>query len=130
MRSLIVGLAGLSIALGGATAVMARDAAPAAAPATAPATAPAAAPATPAAAPATIPAAAGKASVESTTIGDLIAKPGSKAVLTKDYPELLAYPGLDDIKGMTLRDISKYPQANLDDARLASIQKDLDTAPN
>ena len=67
--------------------------------------------------------------METTTIGDLIANPGNKAVLTKDFPELLAYPGLDDIKGMTLRDISKYPQASLDDTRLASIQKDLNTAP-
>ena|SRR5579875_3087180 len=82
--------------------------------------APAAAASTP------IPAAAGAPSVEKTTIGDLVGNDASKAVLQKDYPELLAYPGLDQIKGMTLRDIEVYPQAQLDDARLMKIQKDLD----
>jgi para-nitrobenzyl esterase len=74
----------------------------------------------------TIPAANPKASVETTTIGDLVDNPNTKAVLQKDMPELLSYDGLDQIKGMTMRDISKYPQANLDQARLEKIQKDLD----
>ena len=82
---------------------------------------------TPAPAAAPTPATAGP-SVETTTIGDLIADPAAKGVLAKDMPDLLTYPGLDGIKGMTLRDISKYPEAKLDDAKLASIQKDLDAA--
>lgn len=73
-----------------------------------------------------IPAASPKASVETTTIGDLVDNPKTKAVLQQDMPELLSYDGLDQIKGMTMRDISKYPQANLDQARLEKIQKDLD----
>jgi hypothetical protein len=100
MRLLIAGLAGLAI-LSGAPAAMAQAAA-------------------------TVAAAPGKPSVETTTIGDLIANPGAKAVLAKDLPKLLAYDGLDQIKGMTLRDISKFPQAELDDAKLAAIQKDFD----
>ncbi|MHB8529867.1 MAG: hypothetical protein ACYC8V_10200 [Caulobacteraceae bacterium] len=115
MPFLTVGLAGLSIALASATAALSQAAA-------------VATPAAPAA-PATASAAPAKVSVELTTIGDLLANPPAKAVLAKDYPELLAYPGLDDIKGMTLRDISKYPEAKLDDARLASLQKDFDAAP-
>jgi hypothetical protein len=75
-----------------------------------------------------IPAAPGAMSVETTTIGDLVANDASKAVLTKDYPQLLAYPGLDQIKGMTLRAIEAYPEAQLDDAKLMMIQKDLDAA--
>jgi hypothetical protein len=75
-----------------------------------------------------IPAAAGAMSVETTPIGDLVANDASKAVLAKDYPQLLAYPGLDQIKGMTLRAIEAYPEAQLDDAKLAMIQKDLDAA--
>jgi hypothetical protein len=117
MRILLAGLAGTSVALA-AFGAMAQDAAPAAA-----------APAAPAmAAPAT-PAAAGKPSVETTTIGDLIANDKTKAVLAKDYAGLLTYDGLDQIKGMTLRDISKFPQAQLDDAKLAVIQKDFDAIP-
>lgn len=79
---------------------------------------------------AAIPAAAGADSVEKTTIGDLLSHPASKAVIAKDLPKLIEYPGLDQIKDMTLRDISAYPQAELDDAKLSTIQKDLDAAKN
>jgi hypothetical protein len=108
MKLLIAGLAAIALATP-ATAVFAADAA-------APAAAPAAA-STPA-----------KLSVETTTIGDLLANPGAKAVLQKDMPALISYEGLDQIKGMTLRDISKYPQAQLDDTKLAAIQTDLDAS--
>jgi hypothetical protein len=79
-------------------------------------------------APAPIAAAPGALSVENTPIGDLLADPGGLAVLTKDMPQLVSYPGLDQIKGMTLRGISVYPEAQLDDTKLAAIQKDLDAA--
>jgi para-nitrobenzyl esterase len=111
MRLLIAGLAGLSLTFAAAVAV--------AQPTPPPTTGAPQVAASP-----------GKASVETTTIADLLASPGAKAVLQKDYPELIAYPGIDQIKGMTLRDISKFPQAQLDDARLATIQTDLNTAPN
>jgi hypothetical protein len=75
-----------------------------------------------------IPAAPGAGSVENTTIGDLLANPADHAVLEKDMPKLIAYPGLDDIKGMTLRAISAYPEAELDDAKLKAIQADFDAA--
>ena len=101
MKTLIAGLAALTLAFGAVGAANAQ---------------------TP------IPAAAGAKSVESTTIGDLIADPAAKAVLAKDLPALLTYEGLEQIKGLTLRGISVYPQAQLDDAKLAAIQKDLDAA--
>jgi len=104
MRILIAGLFGLSALAAGVGAMAQPAAAPMAASAMA------------------------KPSVETTTIGDLLAAPASKGVLAKDMPDLLTYPGLDGIKGMTLRDISKYPEAKLDDAKLAAIQKDLDAA--
>jgi hypothetical protein len=109
MRLLITGLAALSFAAVSGVAMAQTTPAPSAP-----------APAAPAAAP-------GAPSVETTTIGDLIGNEASKAVLSKDMPKLLAYPGLDGIKGMTLRDISKYPEAELDDTKLAAIQKDLDS---
>jgi hypothetical protein len=110
MRRLIAGLAGLTFAL--TTVVATAQTAPAA----------------PAAAPAPIAAAPGALSVENTTIADLLADAGAHAVLEKDMPQLVAYPGLDQIKGMTLRGISVYPEAQLDDTKLAAIQKDLDAA--
>jgi hypothetical protein len=75
-----------------------------------------------------IAAAPGAGSVETTTIGDLLANPASHAVLEKDMPKLIAYPALDDIKGMTLRAISAYPEAELDDAKLNAIQADFNAA--
>ena len=108
MRRMTAGLAGLALAVS-ALAAHAQ---------TAPAPGP----------PATIPAAPGAMSVENTTIGDMLADPGGKAVLEKDMPKLVSYPGLDQIKGMTLRGISVYPEAELDDAKLAAVQKDLDAA--
>ncbi len=75
-----------------------------------------------------IPAAPGAGSVETTPIGDLLASPADHAVLEKDMPLLISYPGLDDIKSMTLRMISAYPEAQLDDAKLKAIQADFDAA--
>ena len=105
MRRLIAGLAGLTLAAAAMTAT-----------------------AQTAAAPAAIPAAPGALSVENTSIGDLLNDAGGKAVVEKDMPALIAYPGLDQIKGMTLRAISVYPEAQLDDTKLMAIQKDLDAA--
>jgi hypothetical protein len=107
MKPLIAALAALTLTVGAVAATTASAQAPAAA---------------------TIPAAKGALSVETTTIADLIADPGAHAVLAKDLPKLLAYDGLEQIKGLTLRGISVYPQAELDDAKLAAIQKDLDAA--
>ena len=59
------------------------------------------------------------------TIADLLANAPAKAVLTKDLPALLTYDGLDQIKGMTIRQISQFPQANIDAAKLQTIQTDL-----
>ena len=113
MRSAIAGVAGVLILLAAASASNQSIAADTPAPA---ATAP-------------IPAASPKASVEATTIGDLVSNDKTKAVLQQDMPALLTYDGLDQIKGMTLRDISKYPQADLDQAKLAKLQKDFDAIP-
>ena len=105
MRVLTAGIFGLTLALTATAGAMAQTTpAPAAAP-------------------------AGKPSVETTTIGDLIANPAAKAVLAKDIPELLSYDGLDQIKGMTLRAVEPYSEGKIDDAKLTAIQKDFDALP-
>ena len=58
-------------------------------------------------------------------ISDLLDDKGAHDVLAKDLPKLLTYEGLDSIKQMSIRAISKFPQAEIDDAKLASIQADL-----
>ncbi len=64
-------------------------------------------------------------SVENTALSDLLADTCGNAVLAKDMPQLVAYPGLDQIKGMTLRALSAFPEGEMDDRKLASIQSDL-----
>ena len=75
-----------------------------------------------------IPAAAGAASVENTPISDLLTNDANKAVLDKDMPGLTADPRLEMVKSMTLRALAAFPEAKLDDAKLATIQKDFDAA--
>ena len=62
-------------------------------------------------------------------ISDLLADDGAKAVLTKDLPKLVSYDGLDQIKGMSIRQISQFPQAEIDAPKLASVQADLAALP-
>ena len=109
MRFMTLGLAGLSIALAAGAGAMAQ-------------TTPAPPPATPATA------APAKASVETTTIGDLMANPATMAVLQKDLPELISDPRLPQAKGMTLKEVEPYSEGKIDDAKLAAVQKDLDAA--
>jgi hypothetical protein len=106
MRNILtIGLAGAILSLG-AGAALAQDSGQPPAPAAA------------AAAPAAGPSA-------DSTIEDLLANPTTKAVLAKDLPALLTYDGLDQIKGMTIRQISQFPQANIDAAKLQQIDTDL-----
>jgi hypothetical protein len=61
-------------------------------------------------------------------IQDLMADPILDAVLNKDMPDLATSQYLEMIKPLSLRGISAFPQANLDAAKLASIQADLTAA--
>jgi hypothetical protein len=71
------------------------------------------------------PAAAGAAlSVDKTTIGALMANPAAKAVLLKELPPLEQY--LDQIKDMTLAQVAPMSQGAIDDAKLKTIQAELD----
>jgi hypothetical protein len=76
------------------------------------------APAAPAAAP------AGKISVETTPIGDIIKNPDAKATLEKALPEIPQF--YDQIATMTLAQVAPMSQGALDDAKLKAIQADLD----
>ena len=102
MRFMTLGLAGFSIALAGGAMAQTSPAPTAAAPA--------------------------KASVDTTTIGDLMANPATMAVLQKDLPELVSDPRLPQAKGMTLKEVEPYSEGKIDDAKLAAVQKDLDAA--
>ena len=62
-------------------------------------------------------------------IADLLADQGAHDVLAKDLPKLLTYDGLDSIKQLSIRNISQYPQAEIDAPKLAAIQADLAALP-
>jgi para-nitrobenzyl esterase len=84
-----------------------------------------------AAAPAATPAATAPVGAPSIdwTMQDLLANPGAKAVLIKDLPGLQDDPRLDMVKTMTLRAVAQFPEAQIDDSKLAVIQTDLAALP-
>ena len=59
--------------------------------------------------------------------GQLMADPASRAVLARDIPNIVGYEAQDQIQTMTIRQIAHFPQAGIDDAKLATIQTDLTT---
>ncbi|MBU1378370.1 MAG: hypothetical protein KKE02_17390 [Alphaproteobacteria bacterium] len=77
--------------------------------------APAAAPAAPA---------AGKVSVDTTPIGDIIKNPDAKATLEKALPEITQF--YDQIATMTLAQVAPMSQGALDDAKLKALQAEFD----
>lgn len=67
---------------------------------------------------------AGGLSVDKTPIGDLWANTAAKAVLLKELPPIEQY--IDQIKDMTLTQVAPMSQGALDDAKLKTIQAELD----
>ena len=61
-------------------------------------------------------------------IRDLLNNPATLAVLKKDIPGMVDDPQLDMVESMSLRQMSQFPQAGLDAAKLQSIQVDLKAA--
>ena len=76
-------------------------------------------PAAPAAAPA-----AGKLSVETTPIADIIKNAEAKAALEKALPEIPQF--YDQISTMTLAQVAPMSQGALDDAKLKALQEEFD----
>jgi len=75
-----------------------------------------------AAAPAT--AAAGKLSVETTPIGDIVKNDKAKAALEKALPQIPQF--YDQIATMTLSQVAPMSQGAIDDAKLKEIQAEFD----
>jgi hypothetical protein len=69
-------------------------------------------------------AAAGKLSVESTLIADIVKNEKAKAALEKAIPEIPAY--YDQIGGMTLSQVAPMSQGAIDDAKLKALQAEFD----
>ncbi len=115
MRTLLLGLSALTLATTAGAALA--QSAPAASPAAAPPMS-------------AMPGMASKPSVKTSTIGDLLANPATKAVVDKDLPGLTADPRLEQAMSMTLADIEPYSEGKITDAVLAKVQADFDTLPD
>ena len=77
----------------------------------------------PAAAPAPA-AAAGKVSVETTPIAEIVKNEKAKAVLEKAIPQIAQF--YDQIATMTLAQVAPMSQGAIDDAKLKEIQAEFD----
>ena len=77
----------------------------------------------PAPAPAAMPA-AGKISVETTPIGDIIKNEKAKAALEAALPQITQF--YDQIATMTLAQVAPMSQGALDDAKLKALQAEFD----
>ena len=73
-------------------------------------------------------AAAAKAapSVEKTRLGDLVADPSTKPIVDKYLPGVQQHPQYGMGKGMSLKQLSRFPQAQLTPAKLTAIQAEFD----
>lgn len=81
-----------------------------------------------AAAPAAYASAPAKAgpTVEKTSIADLVANPATKPIVDKYLPGVQQHPQYGMAKGMSLKQLSRFPQAQLTPAKLTAIQAEFD----
>ncbi len=70
------------------------------------------------------PAAAGKLSVETTPVGDIIKNEKAKAILETALPPISQF--YDQIATMTLSQVAPMSQGAIDDAKLKEIQAEFD----
>jgi para-nitrobenzyl esterase len=83
------------------------------------------APAAPAAA-APVPA---KFSVQTSTLGQLLADPAAKAILTKDFPEIVNHPQLDQGLDLTLPEVVQYLPDVVTPEKMAAMDVELKALP-
>ena len=74
-------------------------------------------------------AATGHYSTSTTTIGDLLDDPASKAILFKYLPEMAKSDQIDMARGMTLKDTQQYAPDMVSDKALADIDAALAALP-
>ncbi|HYD46067.1 MAG TPA: hypothetical protein VEA79_12450 [Phenylobacterium sp.] len=79
-----------------------------------------------AATPAAYAASPAKPSVEKTSLADLVANPSTKPIVDKYLPGVQQHPQYGMAKGMSLKQLSGFPQAQLTPAKLSAIQAEFD----
>ena len=74
------------------------------------------------------PAAVASYTTEDTPIGTLLDDPAAKAVLAKHIPDVVSNPGIDQARGMTLKQVQQY-SPDITDKVLTEIDADLAKLP-
>ena len=74
------------------------------------------------------PAAAASYTTEDTPIGTLLDDPAAKAVLAKHISDVVSNPGIDQARGMTLKQVQQY-SPDITDKVLTEIDADLAKLP-
>ena len=59
------------------------------------------------------------------TINDILANEKAKAVVEKYIPGFTTHPELAMVKGMSLKAVASFPEANISSDKLAAIIEDL-----
>jgi para-nitrobenzyl esterase len=80
-------------------------------------------------APAAPAAAAAKFSVQTSTLGQLLADPATKAILTKDFPEIVNHPQLDQGLDLTLPEVVQYLPDVVTPEKMAAMDVELKALP-
>jgi para-nitrobenzyl esterase len=83
------------------------------------------APAAPAAAVAT----PAKYSVQTSTLGQLLADPAAKAIFEKDFPEVVHHPDLDQGLDLTLPEVVQYLPDVVTPEKMAAMDAELKALP-
>ena len=60
-----------------------------------------------------------------TPIEQLVANPGTKAVLDADFPEVATHPAYEQFKAMSLKQLAPYSNGIITDEKLAKASADL-----
>jgi hypothetical protein len=72
---------------------------------------------------------AAKFSVQISTLGQLLADPAAKAILAKDFPEIVNHPQLDQGLDLTLPEVVQYLPDVVTPEKMAAMDVELKALP-
>lgn len=64
-------------------------------------------------------------STATTTIGELLGDPKTRAVIDRHFPSLADHPQAGMMRGMTLQDIQPFSDGGIQDEQLEAVDQDL-----
>ena len=68
-------------------------------------------------------------SIQTSTLGELADNPTTRAILEKDFPEILHHPQFDEGRGLTIPDTVQYLPDVVTPAKMAAMDAELKALP-